>query len=124
MAGAMKDTARPVVAYRPKISPSRPSGMRRARNERAADWAGPTQADSSMPSTQKIRAPPSCRKKTSMPATTRTTSAPIMTLRGPTTSSSRPSPMVATPATTLAAMAKTMTSPLEKPKVLRAIMPP
>ena len=98
--------------------------MRRARKDRAADWAGPTQADSSRPSTQKATVPAECRKNTSSPATTRMMRLAMMTLRGPKRSSSRPAQMVAMPATMLATMAKMMTSPDEKPKVFWAMMPP
>lgn len=51
-AGAMKLAARPVVAYSPKISDSRPAGMRRASIVRLADWAGPTKRHRSRPNTQ------------------------------------------------------------------------
>ena len=98
--------------------------MRRARKERAADCAGPTQADSTRPSTQKTTVPAACRKKTSIPVTTRMMRLAMMTLRGPHRSSSRPAPIVAMPATMLATMAKMMTSPDEKPKVFWAMMPP
>ena len=58
------------------------------------------------------------------PATTRMVSDPRITLRGPTRSSRVPEAMVATPAITLAAMAKMMTLPLEKPNVFWAMTPP
>ena len=122
--GARNDTARPVVAYRPKTSPSRPGGMIRARNVRDADCAGPTNRHRARPAVQKTIWPPSCRKNTSSPEMIRPIRAATMTGFAPSLSSSAPTAIVETPATTLAAIAKMMTSPAEKPKTDAASTPP
>ncbi|MNW60376.1 hypothetical protein D3C74_383560 [compost metagenome] len=122
--GARKLAARPVVAYRPNASASRPSSLIRPSRARLADWAGPTNAHSSRPQTQKTFAPPSCWTKTAVPEITRPTSEPRITRRGPILSSSQPAAIVESPATTFAAIANTMTSLALNPNVPEAITAP
>ena len=123
-AGDRNDTTRPVVAYRPKISPLLPSGISRARKLREAAWAGPTNTVISSPSTQNVAAPPSCRMKIRMPSVTSAPSEIRMTRLGPIRSSSMPKPIVANPATMFAAAPKTMTSPADSPNVPAASTAP
>ena len=124
IAGARKDTARPVVAYSPKTSPSRPSGIMRPRKDRDADWVGPTKTQRARPKVQKIIFPPLCKKKTLMPAITMQLSEITIRRFGPMMSSKAPMAIVAIPATTFAAIAKIITSPEEKPKAVPARIAP
>ena len=56
-AGARNEAARPVVAYSPNISPSRPTGAMRAMNARELDCAGPTHKVKIRPKIQNIVVP-------------------------------------------------------------------
>jgi len=124
LAGEMKDATRPVVAYRPKISPCSPTGVTRARSERLAACAGPTNADSSSPPTQNTIEPRPLNAKMTIAISTSPESANTMTALGPNLSSARPAKIVETPATTFAAIAKMMTSVSPKPKATAASTPP
>src|SRR5918997_3440922 len=111
--GARNDTARPVVAYRPKNSPSRPAGARRARNVRDDDCAGPTNSTRARPNTQNISGPDT--NSSTVAAAIIPSSDTMITDFGPTRSSNRPPATAPTAATTLAATPNSSTSPARMP---------
>ena len=92
----------------------------RERKEREADWVGPTKMQSTRPRVQNTMAPRLCSANTPKPARTIALSETMMTFFGPIRSSRKPKAAVARPATTLEAIAKSMTSPALKPKALLA----
>ncbi len=99
-AGARNDTARPVVVYRPKATPSLPSAEIRSISVRAADWIGPTNRHSSSPQTQKASAPDNVINVS--PTAIMATSEPTMTGLEPSRSSRMPPSTAPTAAITLA----------------------
>src|SRR6478672_11907152 len=105
--GARNEAARPVVAYRPNISPSRPGGATWARKERELDWAGPTHRHKISPKIQNIVEPWANSRITEV------TISPISDIMivtfGPTRSSSRPKPSEPRAATTFATTPKIST---------------
>src|SRR3954447_17943806 len=120
--GARNDAARPVVVYRPNISPSRPFGARRARNERELAWAGPTHRHSASPNTQNSVVP--CTNSSTTHETSSPTSETMMIRLGPTRSSNRPSTSAPSAATTFAATPKTRTVDWAMPYTLTARIAP
>src|SRR5690606_35052082 len=100
-AGPRKLAARPVMAYNPNSSPSRPAGVNRPRNVREADWAGPTNNASNRPPIQNAVGPDDTDSTT--PTTRRQVSAPTITSFGPASSSIRPAAIAPAAATKFAA---------------------
>ena len=92
MTGARNDTARPVVVYRPKATPSLPSADIRSISVRAADSDGPMNRHSISPQIQNARTPDDVMRM--RPTTIIAVSAPTMTGLAPNRSSSTP-PMTA-----------------------------
>ena len=121
---AIQPAARPVVAYSPKTSPSFPAGVTRARKDRDAACAGPTNAARTRPAAQNMGVPRSTKKKTESVQATRPKTDTTMTFLGPKRSSSLPARMVATPATILSAIPKMTRSVKVKPKTILAITDP
>ena len=87
----------------------------RARKDRDADCAGPTNRVMAIPKTQNTTGPRSWSRKMHDPSPTSAPSDIRITRFGPTRSSRCPKAMVAIPATTLATTPKTITSPVVKP---------
>src|SRR6476469_7332695 len=105
--GARNEAARPVVAYRPNISPSRPGGATWARKDRELDWAGPTHRHRISPKIQNIVTPCANSRIVAVPISTPREIR--ITLLGPIQSSILPSTSAPTAATTLAAIPKMST---------------
>ena len=111
--GARKDTARPVVVYRPNVTPSLPSVDMRSIRVRADDCVGPTNRQSSSPQTQKPSGPDSDQRTIEIAIID--AREPRMTVLDPSRSSTRPPTNAPSAAMTLALTPNSSTLALDIP---------